>query len=77
MHCKTENKTFEEYVGEDKVYNYVAIRIDKERVDYKSLKTTTLQNILLKFPFKEDGITKDDVFRILEASKLGLPDYYI
>ena len=28
------------------------------------------------FPFKEDGVTKEDVFRILEESGLGLPDYY-
>ena len=43
---KLKIRTFEEYVGEDKAYNYVAIRADEDRVGYKPLKTTSLQNIL-------------------------------
>ena len=73
---KLKIRPFEEYVGEDNAYNYVAIRADEDRVGYKPLKTTALQNILPKYPFKEDGITKEDVYRILEESGLGLPDYY-
>ena len=69
-------RPFEEYVGEDKAYNYVAIRADEDRVGYKPLKTAALRNIEPKYPFKEDGITKEDVYRILEESGLGLPDYY-
>lgn len=69
-------RPFEEYVGEDKAYNYVAIRADEDRVGYKPLKTASLRNIEPKYPFKEDGITKEDVYRILEESGLGLPDYY-
>ena len=69
-------KPFEEYVGEDKAYNYVAIRADEDRVGYKPLKTAALRNIEPKYPFQEDGITKEDVYRILEESGLGLPDYY-
>ena len=69
-------KPFEEYVGEDNAYNYVAIRADEDRVGYKPLKTPSLRNIEPKYPFKEDGITKEDVYRILEESGLGLPDYY-
>ncbi|MCE2415446.1 phosphoadenosine phosphosulfate reductase family protein [Candidatus Poribacteria bacterium] len=69
-------KPFEEYVGEDSAYNYVAIRADEDRVGYKPLKTASLRNIEPKYPFKEDGITKEDVYRILEESGLGLPDYY-
>ncbi len=69
-------KPFEDYVGEDKAYNYVAIRADEDRVGYKPLKTPSLRNIEPKYPFKEDGITKEDVYRILEESGLGLPDYY-
>ena len=69
-------RPFEEYVGEDKAYNYVAIRADEDRVGYKPLKTVALRNIEPKYPFKEDGITKEDVYRILEESGLGLPDYY-
>ena len=69
-------RPFEEYVGEDKAYNYVAIRADEDRVGYKPLKTASLRNIEPKYPFKEDGITKEDVYRILEESGVGLPDYY-
>lgn len=69
-------RPFEEYVGEDKAYNYVAIRADEDRVGYKPLKTVSLRNIEPKYPFKEGGITKEDVYRILEESGLGLPNYY-
>ena len=69
-------RPFEEFVGEDNAYNYVAIRADEDRVGYKPLKTPSLRNIEPKYPFKEDGITKEDVYRILEESGLGLPDYY-
>ena len=69
-------KPFEEYVGEDNAYNYIAIRADEDRVGYKPLKTPSLRNIEPKYPFKEDGIIKEDVYRILEESGLGLPDYY-
>ena len=55
-------RPFEEYVGEDKAYNYVAIRADEDRVGYKPLKTAALRNIEPKYPFKEDGITKEDVY---------------
>ncbi len=69
-------KPFEDYVGEDSAYNYVAIRADEDRDGYKPLKTPSLRNIEPKYPFKDDGITKEDVYRILEESGLGLPDYY-
>ena len=69
-------KPFEDYVGEDSAYNYVAIRADEDREGYKPLKTPSLRNIEPKYPFKEDGITKEDVYRILDESGLGLPDYY-
>ena len=69
-------KPFEDYVGEDRAYNYVAIRADEDRTGYKPLKTPSLRNIEPKYPFKEDGVTKEDVYRILEESGLGLPDYY-
>ena len=69
-------RPFEEYVGEDNAYHYIAIRADEDRVGYKPLKTSAHRNIEPKYPFKEDGITKEDVYRILEESGLGLPDYY-
>ena len=69
-------KPFEEFVGDDKAYNYIAIRADEDRVGYKPLKNVETRNIEPKYPFKEDGITEADVYRILEESGLGLPEYY-
>lgn len=66
-------KPFEEYVGDDPVVSYVAIRADEpQRKGYISTKP----NITAQYPFIEDGLIKDDIFRILEESGLGLPEYY-
>jgi len=65
-------KPFEKYVGEDLVYSYIGIRADEDRVGYISHKP----NLIPVYPFKEEGINKADVFRILEESGLGLPAYY-
>jgi len=66
-------KPFERYIGDDPVILYVGIRADEpHRKGYISTKP----NIRSCFPFVEDGITRADVFRILEESGLGLPDYY-
>lgn len=65
-------KPFEKYVGEDEVMMYVGIRADEDRTAYVSTKP----NIKTVLPFKEAGITIDDVHRILEESGVGLPAYY-
>ena len=65
-------KPFEQFVGDDPVISYVGIRADEERDGYISTKP----NIKAVFPFKEDGITKADVFRLLQEAGLGLPSYY-
>jgi 3'-phosphoadenosine 5'-phosphosulfate sulfotransferase (PAPS reductase)/FAD synthetase len=65
-------KPFEEYVGEDDVVSYIGIRADEAREGYISTKP----NIRPRYPFKEDGLVKADVLRILEASGIGLPSYY-
>lgn len=65
-------KPFEEYVGSAEVISYVGIRADEDREGYISTKP----NIRAVFPFKEEGITKADVFRILEESGVGIPEYY-
>jgi 3'-phosphoadenosine 5'-phosphosulfate sulfotransferase (PAPS reductase)/FAD synthetase len=65
-------KPFEEFVGDDSVISYVAIRADEDREGYISTKP----NIKPVFPFKEAGITYVDVMRILDESGLGLPKYY-
>jgi 3'-phosphoadenosine 5'-phosphosulfate sulfotransferase (PAPS reductase)/FAD synthetase len=65
-------KPFEKYVGDDEVMMYVGIRADEDRAAYISTKP----NIKTVLPFKDAGITIDDVHRILEESGVGLPKYY-
>jgi len=64
-------KPFEKYVGNDPVINYVALRADEDRTGYISHKP----NITPVYPFKEDGLVRRDIVRILEESGLGLPKY--
>src|SRR5258706_9683953 len=72
--CTRELKIrpFEEWVGDDPVITYVGIRADEDRDGYKSTKP----NIRPVFPFKEAGITKPDVERILSEFGVGMPEYY-
>jgi 3'-phosphoadenosine 5'-phosphosulfate sulfotransferase (PAPS reductase)/FAD synthetase len=65
-------KPFEDYIGDEPVQLYIGIRADEHREGYISTKP----NIVPVYPFKEAGITKDDVVRILEESGVGLPEYY-
>lgn len=65
-------RPFEKYIGDDEVHSYIGIRADEDREGYISSKP----NVMPRYPFREDGITKADVLRILENSGLGLPDYY-
>jgi 3'-phosphoadenosine 5'-phosphosulfate sulfotransferase (PAPS reductase)/FAD synthetase len=64
-------KPFERYVGDSPVINYVAIRADEKREGYISHKP----NITTVYPFRDDGLVKADILRILEESGLGLPRY--
>lgn len=55
------------------VYSYVAIRSDEQYRDgYKSKQ----DRLVVKLPFKEDGVDKAGVLDILEGAGLGLPKYY-
>ena len=66
-------KPFEDFVGDDEVISYVGIRADEpQREGYISTKP----NIKAVFPFKEDGLVRDDIIKLLEDSGLGLPKYY-
>lgn len=65
-------KPLEEWLGDDPAISYVAIRADESRLGYVSTKP----NILAVFPFRDDGIDKDGVMRILDEAGIGLPDYY-
>jgi len=64
-------KPFEDFVGDEPVINYVGIRADEEREGYISHKP----NIKAVYPFREDGLVKADIIRILEESGLGLPTF--
>ena len=63
---------FEHHVGDDSTLLYVGLRADEQRSGYISTK----ENIRAVFPFKEDGIDKAAVMRILDESGVGLPSYY-
>lgn len=64
-------KPFEEFIGDDAVVSYIGIRADENREGYISNKDT----VKPVFPFIEDGLVRDDIFRILEES-VGIPEYY-
>ena len=69
---KLKIEPLEKFIGEDEAISYVGIRADEDRSGYISTKP----NIRAVFPFKERGLVKDDIFRILEESAIGLPEYY-
>ncbi len=64
-------KPFERFVGDDPVISYIGIRSDENREGYISQKAT----IRAVFPFIEDGLVREDIFRILRDS-VGVPEYY-
>jgi Phosphoadenosine phosphosulfate reductase family len=65
-------KPLEAWLGDDPTYTYIGIRADESRSGYISTKPT----IHPVFPFKEDGVTKDQVLCILDDAGVGLPSYY-
>lgn len=69
---KMKIEPFENFLGDDPAYLYIGIRADERREGYVSSKP----NVMPRYPFKEDGINREDVFRILEESAVGLPKYY-
>ena len=71
-------RPFEEWLRPDlargvSITSYVAIRADE---DYREGYTSTNANLKVRLPFREDGIEKAGVIEILQASGVGLPDYY-
>ena len=54
------------------IYNYVGIRADENREGL----IPTDEHIVTVMPFKDDGITLNDVKRILYNAGVGLPAYY-
>lgn len=70
---KLKIEPFERYVGNAPCFNYIGIRADEpHRKGYISTKP----NITPRYPFIDDGLVKADIYRILEESGLGAPDYY-
>jgi 3'-phosphoadenosine 5'-phosphosulfate sulfotransferase (PAPS reductase)/FAD synthetase len=65
-------KPFETFVGSDSVLSYIGIRADEDREAYISTKS----NIEPVYPFREEGLGIQDIYRILEESGVGLPEYY-
>jgi 3'-phosphoadenosine 5'-phosphosulfate sulfotransferase (PAPS reductase)/FAD synthetase len=75
---KLKLQPFKAWVNEwlnkgDQVVSYVAIRADEEHRDGMQ---SHHKNLTVKLPFRENGLNKEDVLDILEASGLGLPKYY-
>ena len=62
----------ERFVGNDEAISYIALRADEDRAGYISTKP----NIKPVFPFMKEGLVKRDIFRIIEESGIGMPDYY-
>ena len=65
-------KPLEAWIGDAPTFSYIGIRADEDREGYISHKA----NITPIFPFKDDGVRKADVLRILEDAGVGLPSYY-
>lgn len=69
---KLKIEPFEEYLGDDAAFLYIGIRADERRDGYISTK----ENVTPLYPFKEEGIRREDVVRILDESGIGMPEYY-
>ncbi|MBY0358208.1 MAG: phosphoadenosine phosphosulfate reductase family protein [Candidatus Obscuribacterales bacterium] len=65
-------KPLEQFIGDDEAVSYIGIRADEKRDGYISTKPS----IKPVYPFKEDGLVKADIIRILEESGIGMPSYY-
>ncbi|WP_213780754.1 phosphoadenosine phosphosulfate reductase family protein [Caballeronia sp. dw_276] len=57
----------------DTVISYVAIRSDEE---YREGYSSKHARLIVKLPFREDGIDKPGVMDVLQASGVGVPKYY-
>lgn len=64
-------KPFEDFVGDDPVFNYIGLRADEDRKGYISHKP----NITPIYPFQDDGLVLADIVRILQESGLGMPTF--
>jgi 3'-phosphoadenosine 5'-phosphosulfate sulfotransferase (PAPS reductase)/FAD synthetase len=75
---KMKLKPFEDWVRPmladgQRVISYVAIRADE---NYREGYSSSHDNLVVKLPFREDGIDKAGVIDILDNAGIGLPEYY-
>lgn len=56
-----------------KIYSYVAIRSDEE---HREGLVSQHKNLIVKMPFRENGIDKQGVYDLLDSSGVGMPKYY-
>ena len=76
---KLKIEPFERYIGTATAYSYIGIRADEDRQGYITKKPPAFSdrpNIVPVYPFKDDGIDLGGIKDLLEASGIGLPDYY-
>ena len=66
-------KPLEDWIGDDDVVSYVAIRSDERN---RSGYVSTKPNIKTIFPFIDDDIDHTGVMKILADAGINLPDYY-
>jgi 3'-phosphoadenosine 5'-phosphosulfate sulfotransferase (PAPS reductase)/FAD synthetase len=72
-------RPFEEHVGTDRAFSYIAIRGDENRDGFTAKKPPVISeqpNIIPVYPFKDLKKGIDDVKMILTTSKIGFPEYY-
>ena len=73
--CTSELKIipYEQYIGDDEAVSYIGIRADEDdRKGYISKR----KNITACYPFIEDKISLQGVYKLLKDSGLGIPTYY-
>lgn len=72
-------KPFVEFIQDTPAISYIGIRADEFReglnTSGKKPSYYNLENVDAVYPFIDDGLVRDDVFRILEES-VGVPEYY-
>ena len=69
---KLKIEPLEDFVGDDEAISYIGIRGDESRDGYVSTKP----NIRPVFPFREEGVDRAGVIKLLDDAGIGLPDYY-
>lgn len=71
---------YEQFIGSDPAYSYIAIRADEDRAGYtgdgKPVLLSEQPNIVPVYPFKDQGLRLPDIQQLLDDSGLGAPRYY-